>query len=53
MIGPGIARELARQRDEEIARRAGEARLIADAVPAVSLVGGVLLALAIGAPIGP
>ena len=53
MIGDGIARELARQREREIARRAGEAGRLADAVPAVTLIGGVLLAVAIGAPTGP
>jgi hypothetical protein len=49
----GIARELVRQREAEIARRAGEAHLLVDAMPAVTLIGGVLLALAIGAPTGP
>jgi hypothetical protein len=53
MIGPGIARELAREREDEIARRAREAHLLADAMPAVTLIGGVVLALAIGMPTGP
>jgi hypothetical protein len=58
MIGPGLARELTLQSEQEIARRAARLRapapgLLADAMPAVSLVAGVLLALAIGAPTGP
>jgi hypothetical protein len=55
MIGPGLARELALQHEHEIARRAARPRVdvVADAMPTVSLVAGVLLALAIGAPAGP
>jgi hypothetical protein len=56
MIGPGLARELTLQREQEIARRAARLRapgLLAEAMPAVTVVGGVLLALAIGAPTGP
>ena len=49
MIGPGLARELTRQREHDIARRAGEVRVLADAVPAVTTIGLALLALAIGA----
>jgi hypothetical protein len=55
MIGPGLARELAQQREREIARHAARPRLegLAEAMPAVSLAAGVLLAVAIGAPTGP
>jgi hypothetical protein len=58
MIGPGLARELAQQREQEIARRAArlrapDPRLLAEAMPAVSLIAGVLLAVAIGAPTSP
>ena len=66
MIGPGIRRELARQRDEDIARRrheelaGGPARprtrepaLLSEALPAVSVVAGIVLAIAIGAPVSP
>jgi hypothetical protein len=58
MIGPGVARELTRQREREIADRATRPRLqqtatLADALPAVSVVAGVLLALALGAPTAP
>jgi hypothetical protein len=55
MIGPGLARELAQQREREIARRAARPRLerLADAMPAISLAAGVLSALATGAPTGP
>ena len=55
MIGPGVARELARQRERDLARRAARPRLegLAEAMPAISLVAGVLLAAAIGAPTGP
>lgn len=56
MIGPGIARELARQRELAIAREAERARLPRGTrgtglLPAMSAVVGVLLLLALGAPI--
>jgi hypothetical protein len=55
MMGSGLARELALEREREIVRRTARLRApeLAEAMPAISLVGGVLLALAIGAPTGP
>jgi hypothetical protein len=55
LIGSGLARELALEREREIARRTARLRApaLAEAMPAVSLISGVLLALAIGAPTGP
>jgi hypothetical protein len=55
MIGSGLARELALEREREIARRVARRRApqLAEAMPAISLIGGVLLALAIGAPTSP
>jgi hypothetical protein len=55
MIGSGLARELVLEREREIARRTARLRapVLAEAMPAVSLVAGVLFALAIGAPTGP
>jgi hypothetical protein len=54
----GIARELARQRELSIARETARPRLphaplAAELLPTVSVVVGVLLALALGAPLGP
>ncbi len=51
MIGSGLALE----REREIALRTARLRApqLAEAMPAVSLIAGVLLALAIGAPSGP
>ena len=66
MIGPAIRRELARQHNEEIARRrhvelardaarprTRQPALLSEALPAVSVVAGIVLALAIGAPVSP
>ena len=55
MIGSGLAREQALEREREIARRAARRRApaLAEVMPAISLIGGVVLALAIGAPTGP
>lgn len=55
MIGPGIARELARQRELGIAREAERPRVprgshVGAFVPPASILGGVLLLLALGAP---
>jgi hypothetical protein len=55
MIGPGIARELARQRELSIAREAARPRVPRESnvgvlLPSVSVVAGVLLLLALGAP---
>ena len=54
----GLRRELAREREQDLERRAARRRLpsgdlVADAMPAISFVAGVVLALAIGAPTGP
>ena len=56
MIGPGIARELARQREQAIAREAERARTqpvarSAEWLPSMTIVAAVLLLLALGAPI--
>ena len=55
MIGPGIARELARQRELEIAHEAERPRVPRESrvgafLPSVSILAGVLLLLALGAP---
>jgi hypothetical protein len=55
MIGPGIARELARQRELAIAREAERPRVPRSSragafAPSASLLAGVLLLLALGAP---
>ena len=50
-VGSGL---LAIEREREIARTARvRAPELAEAMPAITLLGGVLLALAIGAPTGP
>jgi hypothetical protein len=50
-----IGSKLALEREREIARRAARLRApeLAEAMPAFTMIGGVLLALAIGAPTGP
>jgi hypothetical protein len=49
-----IGSKLALEREREIARTARlRAPELAEAMPAITLIGGVLLALAIGAPTGP
>jgi hypothetical protein len=50
-----IGTKLALEREREIARRTARLRApeLAEAMPAITLLGGVLLALAIGAPTGP
>jgi hypothetical protein len=55
VIGPGLARELAHQRERELARGSARPRRkgLGEAMPAIGLAAGVLLALAIGAPTGP
>lgn len=58
MLGPHIARELVRRRDEDIARGAARHRRpepspLPEALPALSIVAGVALLAAIGAPILP
>ena len=58
MLGPHIARELVRRRDEDIARvaaghRRPEPSPLPEALPTVSIVAGVALLAAIGAPIVP
>jgi hypothetical protein len=55
MIPHGVARELARQRELSTAREAERPRapLAAELLPSVTVVLGVLLALALGAPTGP
>jgi hypothetical protein len=55
VIGPGIARELARQREQAIAREAERPRVPRDSrvgafLPSGSIFAGVLLLLAFGAP---
>ena len=55
MIGPGIARELARQREHAIAREAERPRVRRGPrggafLPSVSIAVGVLLLVALGAP---
>jgi hypothetical protein len=57
MIGPGIHRELARQRDQELARDAVRTRTRRTAppiwpLPAVGVALGLVLAIALGSPTG-
>jgi hypothetical protein len=47
-----IGTKLALEREREIARRTARLRA-PEAMPAITMIGGVLLALAIGAPTGP
>ena len=54
MIGPGVARELARQREAAIVRELERPRLpslVPDLLPSVSVVVGVLAIVALGAPV--
>ena len=54
MTNSTLTSELALEREREIARRTARLRApVAEAMPAITLIGGVLLALAIGAPTGP
>jgi len=58
MLGPHIARELARRRDEDIARGAARHRrpepsALPEALPTLSIVAGVALLVALGAPVVP
>ena len=55
MIGPGVARELARQRDLAIVRELERPRLpsqVAELLPSASIAVGVLAVVALGAPLG-
>ena len=54
MIGPGVARELARQRERAIVRELERPRLpsqVAELLPSASIAVGVLAIVALGAPV--